>query len=199
MWNNVDKTIQIIESRIDLINRITDLYDPQYFSKDNEYFSLKYSHIVGDFVPMKEPHDFMYGFNYQCTSINEILSKLEGFLHSIRKNKSKTFPPLDNEFLHPSKNTTLTNYHIMYPMKQKDLFDYDPICIMSSGLMFDEIFMYVIRNNEFPHPTEENDCIFTQIENNIIYMYRRSLQDFYWKKGAYECLEIPCVHFHLKK
>ena len=29
-------------------------------------------------------------------------------------------------------------------------------------------------------------------------MYRGSLQYFYWRKGTYECLEIPCVHFHLK-
>ena len=117
MWENVDITIQIIESRIDLINRRTDLYDPQYCSQDNENISLKYSHSIGEFLKMKEPHDFLYGFKSQCTSINERFSKLEGCLHSIQKNKSKRFPPLGNEFLPPSKNTTLTNYHIMYPMK----------------------------------------------------------------------------------
>ena len=47
MWDNVDKTIQIIDSQIDLINKRTDLYDPQYFSKDNEDCSLKYSYIIG--------------------------------------------------------------------------------------------------------------------------------------------------------
>ena len=26
-----------------------------------------------------------------------------------------------------------------------------------------------------------------------------SLQDFYWMKGTNECLDMPCVHFHLKK
>ena len=36
MWDNVDNTIQIIDSQIDLINKRTDLYDPQYCSKDNE-------------------------------------------------------------------------------------------------------------------------------------------------------------------
>ena len=97
----MDKTIKTIESRIELINRRTDLYDPQYCSQDNEGCSLKSSHIIGEFVPMKEPHDFMYEFKSQCTSINEQLSKLEGCLHSIRKNKSKTFPPLGNEFLPP--------------------------------------------------------------------------------------------------
>ena len=83
-------------------------------------------------------------------------------------------------------------------MKQKELCDYDTRCIMSSGLMFDEIIMGIIRKNEFPHPTEENDFLFTHIDNNIIYMYRGSLQYFYWMKGTYECIEMPCVHFHLK-
>ena len=87
----------------------------------------------------------------------------------------------------------------MYPMKHNYLCDYDPRCIMYSGSVFDDIIMAIIRTNEFPHPTEEKDCIFTQIDKNIIYMYRGSLQDFYWRKGNSECLEIPCVHFHLKK
>ena len=30
-------------------------------------------------------------------------------------------------------------------------------------------------------------------------MYRGSLQDFYWKKGTYKCLEMPCEHFYFKK
>ena len=103
---------------------------------------------------------------------------MEVCLHSRQKNKSKKFPPLGDEFLPPSKNITLTNDHIMYPMKQKDLCDYDPRCIMSSGLMFDGIIMDIISKNEFPHPTTETDCVRTHIDNNIIYMYKGSLQYF---------------------
>ena len=54
MWDNVDKTIQIIESRIDLINRKTDLYYPIFFSQDNDGCSLKSSHIIGEFMQMKK-------------------------------------------------------------------------------------------------------------------------------------------------
>ena len=36
MWGNVDNTIQIIESLIDLINIKTDLYDPKFCSQDND-------------------------------------------------------------------------------------------------------------------------------------------------------------------
>ena len=69
----------------------------------------------------------------------------------------------------------------MYPMKQKDLCDYDSRCIMSSDLMFDDIITGTINRNEFPHPTVETDCVFTQIDSNIIYMYRGLLQYFYCK------------------
>ena len=42
MGDNVNKTIQIIESRIDLINRRTDLYDPTYCSQE--------THIIEEFA-----------------------------------------------------------------------------------------------------------------------------------------------------
>ena len=91
----------------------------------------------------------------------------------------KTSPPLGNELLPPSKNITLKNDHIIYPMKQKDLCYYDPRCIIPSGLMFDDIIMGTIKKKLFPHPTAETYCVFTQIYSNVIYMYRGSLQDFY--------------------
>ena len=111
-------------------------------------------------MPMKKQHDILYGFKSQCTSINERFSKLEGCLNS-RQNKSKTFPPLENEFLPPSKNITLKKDHIIYLIKNKDPCDYDPRCIMSSGLMFDDIIMGTIKRNELPHHTEETDFVFT--------------------------------------
>ena len=54
MWENVDMIIQIIESRIDLISKTTDLYDSQYCSKENEDYSLQSSHIIREFVHMKK-------------------------------------------------------------------------------------------------------------------------------------------------
>ena len=84
-----------------------------------------------------------------------------------------TFTPFGNELLPPSKNNTLTDYHIMYPMKQKDFFYYDPRYIIFSDLIFGDIIIDTIKNNKLAHPNEENDCLFTHTENNIIYMYRR--------------------------
>ena len=58
MWGNMDNTIQIIESRIDLINRKTDLYDPKFCSQENEDCSQKSSHIIGGILPMKKIYIF---------------------------------------------------------------------------------------------------------------------------------------------
>ena len=84
-------------------------------------------------------------------------------------------------------------------MKQKDLCEYYPKYIMSSSLVFYDIIMGQIKRNELPHPTAETDFVFTHIDSNIISMYMGSLQDFYWRKGTYKCLEMPCVNFRLKK
>ena len=59
-------------------------------------------------------------------------------------------------------------------MKNKDLCDYDPRCIMSSGLIFDDIIMGTIKRNLLSHHTAETDCVFTQIFSHIIYIYTGS-------------------------
>ena len=52
-------------------------------------------------------------------------------------------------------------------MKNKDICDYDPRFIMSSGLMFDDIIMGKINRNVLSHHTVETDCVFTQIVSHI--------------------------------
>ena len=59
------------------------------------------------------------------------------------------------------KNIALKKDHILYPMKQKGLCDYDTRCIMFRGLMFDDIIMGTIKRNKFPHPTVKMDFFCT--------------------------------------
>ena len=70
MWGNVDNIIQIIESRIDLINRKNDLYDPTFCSQDNDGCSQQSSHSIGEFVLMKKQNCIQSGFKSQFTSVN---------------------------------------------------------------------------------------------------------------------------------
>ena len=53
-------------------------------------------------------------------------------------------------------------------MKNKDICDYDPRCIISSGLIFDYIIMVHIKRNVLSHHNAENDCVFTHIVSHII-------------------------------
>ena len=61
---NVDKNIQIIESRIDLISKTIYLYDPQYCSKDNEDCKLKSSNIIGEFFHMENYFSLRMGLHH---------------------------------------------------------------------------------------------------------------------------------------
>ena len=76
-------------------------------------------------------------------------------------------------------------------MKNKDIFDYDPRCITSSGMIFDDIIMDHIKINVSSHTlTAENDCVLTQIVSHIIYINRGSVHYFYRKKelmSVYKC------------
>ena len=40
---------------------------------------------------------------------------------------------------------------------------------------------------------------FTNTEENKIYIYRRSFQNFYWKKVTHESLDIVCPHFNVER
>ena len=81
-----------------------------------------------------------------------------------------------NSDLH-QKNITLENDNIIYPMKQKDLCDYDTKCIMSTSLMFYDIIMG------------------TQIDNNIIYMYKGSFLDTRKFLSPSKNIEVtPCTY-----
>ena len=95
----MDKTTQIIESQNDLITKTIDLYHPQYCSKENEDCSIKYSHIIIEFVQMKKPSDFAYGFKSHLTSMNESFFKFEGCVNSGPNNKINILSPFGNEFL----------------------------------------------------------------------------------------------------
>ena len=63
MWDNMDNIIQIIESWIEIINRKTNLYDPNFSPQDNDGCSLKSSQIIGELMPMKKRHDFCMGLS----------------------------------------------------------------------------------------------------------------------------------------
>ena len=65
------------------------------------------------------------------------------------KNKH-TFPMFDNDFLASSKQIKLYTRDYIFPIKQDDICDYNPLCFMSSGFMLDNIII-----NLFIYCTEQ--------------------------------------------
>ena len=100
------------------------------------------------------------------------------------------FLPFGNELLPRSKNIILKDHPIIYPSKLKDTCEHSFRFLMSSAFMFDKIIMNIIRNKALEYHMEGVDIYFTNIQNNIIYMYMGSLQQFYWKKGTHESLDV---------
>ena len=59
----------------------------------------------------------------------------------------------------------------MYPLEKKDICDYDPRCIMSSGLVFDYIIMNIIRNKKLARHNEKKWLYFyTDLEQLHLYV-----------------------------
>ena len=130
MWDNVERIILRIESLIDFESKITDLYYSKYCSKEDEDFSLQSSGFIRELVKTKKPFGLAYGFKSHCTSINERFYELEDCLQSRPNNQNKIIPTFCYELLPPSRNIILKGRPILYPLKQKDLCDYNPTCIM---------------------------------------------------------------------
>ena len=147
---------------------------------------------------MNKPFSIAYGFKSHCTSIHERFSKLEDFLQFWKMNQRNIFPPFGNEFFTPSRNIILKGCPILYPLKQKFICDYNSRCIISSFLIFNDIIMNILRNKKIEFHEEKDDCFLTNIENKTNYMYREYLQEFYFNKGTYKCLYVPCIYYHIK-
>ena len=144
-----------------LKNRTTDLYDPKFCYPDNDSCSQQSYHNIGGFVPMEKQNHIQSVFKSQCKSINKRIYKLEVFLHLFKMN----FTSFQKNYLEKQ------SFYI--PNGKKDICDYDPRCILSSSLMFDDIIMDNIKIIVSSHNhTAEHDCVFTQIVSDLIYIYR---------------------------
>ena len=62
--------------------------------------------------------------------------------------------------------------------------------------MFYDIIMDMIMNKLLLYHVVGVESYFTKMENNIIYMYKGSLQVFYWEKGSHESLDVLSPNFN---
>ena len=62
------------------------------------------------------------------------------------KKRKIAFPQFGNVFLPSFKNIILKGHPIIYPLKQKYICDFNHICIVPNGLVFDDIILNMISN-----------------------------------------------------
>ena len=131
MWDNVENIIHIIGSIIDFKSNTTDLYDTEFFSKTYDGCSLQSDSCISKLAKMKNPFGVGYVFKSYCYCINQRFSKFQGLYHSRINEGNFIFPAFYNEFLPSLKNVILNGQHIIYPLKQVDIFQYNHRCIIS--------------------------------------------------------------------
>ena len=125
--------------------------------------------------------------------------KFQGCCQSRRPKHKLTFTPFGNDFLPSPKNIIFNVQQNLYPSKQKDICEYDPICFMPSGLVSDGTIINIFRKKALEFHVEVVDSYFTNTQNNTIYIYRGSLQYFYWKKVTHESIDVVCPYFNVEK
>ena len=120
-------------------------------------------------------------FKINCSSIEHRFKKLgDGLLKKIGKNKHK-FPIFDNDFLSSSNQIELKSTDFIFPIKQDDICDYNPLCFMSSGMMLDDIIMNIFTQSTKNTTKADQEHLFSRSKDDAIQMYKGSMQDFTWK------------------
>ena len=69
--------------------------------------------------------------------------KIGDGLQRERGKNNHAIPMFDNDFLASSNQMKLSTTDYIFPIKQDDICDYNPLCFMSSGLMLDDIIMNI--------------------------------------------------------
>ena len=126
---------------------------PAHCSKGNIEYVLQCTKF-----PQNKSNGYMFQTN--CSSIKQRYMKLGVFFKKMVKN-NHTCPMFDNYFLASSKQIKLCTRDYIFPIKQDDICDYNPLCFMSSGLMLDNIIINLFTDST-KQTTESHQKYFFQ-------------------------------------
>ena len=127
--DNVDKTIQRIDSLIDFNPHKIDLFDSQFCSKEDEDCSLQSYKCIGNLVNTKKPLGVGYVFKSHCFPLmNVSLSfKVVFILEYLNRNWYFHHFAMIFTFV---KNIILNVQQILYILNQNNICYYNCICLM---------------------------------------------------------------------
>ena len=84
----------------------------------------------------------------------------------------------DNKILASSKQLKLCPRDIIFLIKQEDICDYNPRCLVYSGLILDDIITNLFSDFTKQTTVSVNKDLFIKIQDDRIYLYKGSLQDY---------------------
>ena len=117
-------------------------------------------------------------FETNCSSVEHQYKKLGDSFNKKRGKNKYTCPIFDNKLLASSKQLKLCSIDIILPIKQEDVFNYNPRCFMSSGLMLDDIIINLFTDSTKQTTDSVQKHLFTKIQDDTIHLYKGFLQDF---------------------
>ena len=82
----------------------------------------------------------------------------------------------DNKFLASSKQIKLCTIDYIFPIKQGEIFDYNLLCFMSSGLMLEDIIMNLFTDSTEKATYSYQKHLFSKIQDDTIHLYKGYLQ-----------------------
>ena len=130
--------------------------------------------------PDKQNNGFIFQTN--CSSIKQRYMKLGDGLQRKRAKNKHTCPMFDNDLLVYSNKMKLCTTDYIYPIKQDNICDYNPLCFMSSGLMLHDIIMNTFIESTKNSTTSHQKHCFYRFQDDTIHLYKGSLQDFTRKR-----------------
>ena len=83
------------------------------------------------------------------------------------KNKH-TCPIFDNDFLASSNQIKLCTTEYIFPIQQDDICDYNPLCLMSSGMMLEDIIMNIFSQSTKKSTTAHQKLLFSRFKDDAI-------------------------------
>ena len=85
----------------------------------------------------------------------------------------------------------------IFPIKQDDICDYNPLFFMSSVMMIDNIIMNILAQSTKNTTTAHQDHLFSISKDDAIQLYKGYMQDFTWKTTIADTKWTLCSHHYI--
>ena len=159
-WENISNVIRKIYKLINFNESGCDLYTMDYISQSPTHCSKGNLQCVLQCTKFHHKIKKFLIFETNWSSIKQRFMKLGYGLQRRRGKNKHTCPMFDNDFLASSNQMKLCTTDYIFPIKQDDICDYNPLCFMSSLLVIDYIIMNIFTQITKKSNTSHQDNFF---------------------------------------